>query len=69
MGRSRSTPAGQAEHAEIEDRTDAAAAAPWTALGEEDTQRLAALLEPLAGTIVDSGALPPRHPVGLSRVG
>jgi len=65
----RLTPAGEAEHAEIEDRTDAAVAAPWTALGEEDTQRLAALLEPLAGTIVDSGALPPRNPVGLSRVG
>ena len=58
---------GDAERAEIELHTDRLAQAPWAALGEQNTQRLAALLEPLAEAIVQSGALPPRNPVGLTR--
>lgn len=62
------TPAGAALRAEAEARTDAAAEGPWTALGAERSGRLAALLEPLARTVGDSGLLPPGNPVGLTRV-
>lgn len=58
---------GQAEHTEIEEQTDRAAAAAWAALGQQDTGRLATLLKPLSDTILDCGALPSRNPVGLAR--
>ncbi|QJS13675.1 hypothetical protein HKX69_32650 [Streptomyces argyrophyllae] len=64
----RPTPAGAALRAEAEALTDAAAGQPWTALGTERTARLAALLEPLARTVGESGLLPPGNPVGLTRV-
>ncbi|WP_037628714.1 MULTISPECIES: SCO6745 family protein [Streptomyces] len=61
------TPAGAALRAEAEALTDAAAEGPWTALGTERSGRLAALLEPLARTVGESGLLPPGNPVGLTR--
>ncbi|MFF9087618.1 hypothetical protein ACF1BE_14575 [Streptomyces sp. NPDC014991] len=61
------TPAGAAVRAEAEALTDAAAEGPWSALGTERTGRLAGLLEPLAGTVLGSGLLPPGNPVGLPR--
>ncbi len=61
------TPAGAALRAEAEALTDAAAEGPWTALGAERSGRLAALLEPLARTVGESGLLPPGNPVGLTR--
>ncbi|MFG3009955.1 hypothetical protein ACGFZB_05740 [Streptomyces cinerochromogenes] len=61
------TPSGAALRAEAEARTDAAAEGPWTALGAERGERLAALLEPLARTVGESGLLPAGNPVGLTR--
>ncbi|MFG3203515.1 hypothetical protein [Streptomyces sp. NPDC048192] len=61
------TPAGAAVRAEVEALTDAAAEAPWTALGADRTARLAELLEPLARTVETSGLLPAGNPVGLTR--
>lgn len=60
-------PAGHAEHLEIEDLTDRAAAAPWIAIGDDATDRLAELLTPLADAITNSGALPSGNPTGLTR--
>ncbi|MET8770849.1 hypothetical protein [Streptomyces sp. NPDC004658] len=61
------TPAGAALRAQAEALTDAAAEGPWTALGAGRSERLAALLEPLARTVGESGLLPPGNPVGLTR--
>lgn len=61
------TAAGAAARGEVEALTDAAAEGPWTALGTERTARLAALLEPLAHMVGNSGLLPPGNPVGLTR--
>ncbi len=58
------TPSGRDLHARIEAATDAAAAAPWRELGAA-TDRLAALLAPLAGAVVRSGTLPVPNAVGL----
>lgn len=60
------TPAGAALHAEVEAGTDAAAAQPWKAVGEAAAARLAALLEPLARTVLASGTVPSGNPVGLT---
>ncbi|MFJ4525418.1 hypothetical protein ACIP4Y_31440 [Streptomyces sp. NPDC088810] len=60
------TPAGAALRAEAEARTDAAAEGPWNTLGAERSERLAALLQPLARTVGDSGLLPAGNPVGLT---
>ncbi|MFG2573875.1 hypothetical protein [Streptomyces sp. NPDC048481] len=65
-GAGRLTAAGTAAHERIEADTDAAAAAPWTALGPDATARLAHLLEPLARTVLDSGIVPAANPVGLT---
>ena len=59
----RLTGTGTAERDEIERRTDAAAVAPWAALGPERTARLAELLDPLAAAV--TGELPRGNPVGL----
>ncbi|MDQ4118140.1 MAG: hypothetical protein M3235_14440 [Actinomycetota bacterium] len=59
----RLTDAGTAERDEIERLTDAAAVAPWAAIGPQRTERLAELLEPLAAAV--AGELPPGNPVGL----
>lgn len=63
----RLTDAGERLHAEIEDATDAAAAAPWRALGDAATARLADLLAPLAAAVLDSGTFPQPNPVGFVR--
>ncbi|QTD96238.1 SCO6745 family protein [Streptomyces cyanogenus] len=60
------TPAGAALRAEAEALTDAAAEGPWSALGPERSGRLAALLEPLARAVGESGLLPAGNPVGLT---
>ncbi|MFI7501517.1 hypothetical protein ACIBVL_24040 [Streptomyces sp. NPDC049687] len=62
----RLTKEGRAAHEEIEADTDAAAAAPWTALGPAATARLAQLLEPLARTVLDAGIIPTANPVGMT---
>lgn len=49
----------------IEERTDAAAASPWLALGSARTEELASLLAPLTAAIVDSGLIPAINPIGL----
>ncbi len=59
------TAAGRRLHAEIEDATDAAAATPWRVLGAAATTRLAGLLKPLSGAVLESGTLPQPNPVGL----
>ncbi|MFF8731833.1 hypothetical protein ACF073_35965 [Streptomyces sp. NPDC015171] len=61
------TPAGTALRAEVEARTDAAAEGPWARLGAERSERLAAWLEPLAGSVEKAGLLPPGNPVGVTR--
>ncbi|WP_435830885.1 SCO6745 family protein [Polymorphospora rubra] len=48
---------------DIERRTDELAVAPWRALGEPDTERLAALLHPI--TTAARVYLPPINPIGL----
>jgi hypothetical protein len=60
------TQSGTALHERIEASTDAVAMRPWEALGEVDTARLADLLTPLAGAVIDSGTLPMPNPVGLT---
>ncbi|MER5511361.1 hypothetical protein ABT052_39485 [Streptomyces sp. NPDC002766] len=63
------TPAGVAGRAAIEAQTDALAEGPWRTLGQEDTARLADLLDPLAATIRDSDLLPAGNPVGVTGAG
>ncbi|MEU6553529.1 hypothetical protein ABZ915_25095 [Streptomyces sp. NPDC046915] len=60
------TAAGAAEHEAVEARTDAAAERPWAVLGQDATERLARLLEPLATTVREAGLLPSGNPVGLT---
>jgi hypothetical protein len=58
------TVAGTAARERIEQETDSAAAGPWEALGAEATDRLAAVLTPLAHAIIDQGAFPLPNPIG-----
>lgn len=62
----RLTGAGAAEHARIEEATDAAAEQPWRALGADASNRLAELLAPLARDVVRAGLIPAGNPVGLT---
>jgi hypothetical protein len=48
----------------VEIRTDRLAVGPWAHLGTEGTNRLAALLRPLAERIVASGEVPVPNPMG-----
>ncbi|GAA4604644.1 hypothetical protein BJY16_005088 [Actinoplanes octamycinicus] len=61
----RPTAAGEAAHREVESRTDRLAAQPWTAVGAADRDRLARLLEPLAGAAATVVPFP--NPMGLPR--
>lgn len=61
------TPAGRAAYAEVEAHTDALAAGPWRALGERDTERCVAALEPLVERLWP--ALPDDNPIPLRRPG
>lgn len=58
--------AGLELHARIEQATDAQSSAPWRQLGPVDSERLIALLDPIARAIRDSGLLPATNPVGLT---
>ena len=53
------TDAGQELRAEIEDRTDRMARAPWLILGESRTERLIELGKNLSRIVVANGAFPP----------
>jgi helix-turn-helix protein len=59
------TDAGRAGRAEVEARTDELAEEPWQALGPERTERLLALLTPMARAINDAGGVPVPNPVGV----
>lgn len=59
------TDAGRAGRAEVEARTDELAEEPWRALGPERTERLLALLTPMARGINDAGGVPVPNPVGV----
>jgi hypothetical protein len=61
----RLTAAGRAARADIEDRTDAAGAEPWTVLGEQACGRLEELLTPLAVAIGADDDLPYPNPTGM----
>ncbi|MFE0521599.1 hypothetical protein [Streptomyces sp. NPDC058954] len=63
------TPAGVTGRAAIEARTDAVAEGPWRALGQENTARLADLLDPLAAAVRKAGLLPDGNPVGVTGTG
>ena len=56
---------GAALHAAVEEATDRAATGPWDALGPERTERLAALLEPIAAAA--RRVVPAVNPIGLPR--
>ena len=60
------TTGGAAEHADIERLTDAAAMAPWRALGARKTARLAELLAPLTHAVLQNATMPAGNPIGLT---
>ncbi|MFH9574436.1 hypothetical protein ACH4MG_28350 [Streptomyces sp. NPDC017454] len=62
------TEAGRALRAGVERRTDELAAAPWQALGAEDTARLAELLGPVWLDVLGSGLLPRETTLGIGKV-
>jgi hypothetical protein len=59
------TEAGRARHQQVEDTTDALAAAPWDHLGAERSATLLELLGPMARTIAERGGVPVPNPVGV----
>lgn len=65
-GDARCTDVGRSLRRRIEADTDRLAAAPWAALGPEGTDRLAALVEPIAVAISESGVLPASMPNGFT---
>lgn len=62
------TPTGVDLRAEVERVTDRLAAAPWEGLGAPDTDRLAALLRPVAEAVARE-TLPYPNPIGVARPG
>ncbi|WP_406066606.1 hypothetical protein OG462_18705 [Streptomyces sp. NBC_01077] len=60
--------AGRALRAEVERRTDELAAAPWVALGPDDTARLAELLGGPWLAAIGSGLLPSENTLGIGKV-
>lgn len=56
---------GQRLRRSVEQRTDEAAASPWTRLGEQRTTRLAELLEPLARCIAEGNEVMRLNPMAL----
>ncbi|MFC8952964.1 hypothetical protein ACFT8P_09995 [Streptomyces sp. NPDC057101] len=62
------TETGRALRAEVERRTDEAAAAPWTALGPDATNRLADLLGTPWLAAIGSGLLPAENTLGIGKV-
>jgi hypothetical protein len=53
----------------VEDRTDAAASAPWAALGERRTERLAELLTPMARRLAEGNEAMRTNPMALDAAG
>lgn len=62
------TEAGRALRAEVELRTDELAAAPWDALGQDGTTRLAELLGGPWLSAIGSGLLPAENTLGIGKV-
>ncbi|WP_329591730.1 hypothetical protein OG195_25560 [Streptomyces sp. NBC_01362] len=62
------TEAGRALRAEVERRTDEAAADPWRVFGEEGQKRLAELLGPFWVAAIGSGMLPSETTLGIGKV-
>lgn len=62
------TEGGKALRAEVEERTDELAAAPWRTLGATDTARLSDLLGPLWVEVLGSGLLPSETTLGIGKV-
>ncbi|MFB9479077.1 hypothetical protein ACFFSH_06980 [Streptomyces filamentosus] len=62
------TPAGRELRAGVERRTDELAAAPWAALGEDATARLAELLGGPWLAAIGSGLLPADNTLGIGKV-
>lgn len=56
--------AGAAARRDVEQRTDAAAAAPWRTLGDAGTLRLTELLVPLAEAVLTAGYYRVPNPIG-----
>ncbi|MFB6678322.1 hypothetical protein [Streptomyces sp. NPDC056390] len=59
---------GKALRAEVEERTDELAAAPWRTLGAAYTARLCDLLGPLWVEVLGSGLLPSETTLGIGKV-
>lgn len=59
------TEAGHAHRQGIEDRTDEAAGAPWSLLGDEATRRLWDLLQPVATAVAQGFRRPPTVPAQM----
>ncbi|OKJ70383.1 SCO6745 family protein [Streptomyces sp. CB02460] len=62
------TEAGRALRAEVERRTDEAAAGPWRVLTDVERERLVGLLGPLWVAAIGSGLLPPENTLGIGKV-
>ncbi|MFI9778885.1 hypothetical protein ACIHCV_29955 [Streptomyces sp. NPDC051956] len=67
-GTGSATEDGKALRAEVEERTDELAAAPWRTLGAADTARLSDLLGPLWVDVLGSGLLPSETTLGIGKV-
>ncbi|UYQ62546.1 SCO6745 family protein [Streptomyces peucetius] len=59
---------GRALRAEVERRTDEMAAAPWAALGPDDTARLSELLGAYWVAMLGTGLLPAQNTLGIGKV-
>ncbi|MYW07977.1 hypothetical protein GT034_06380 [Streptomyces sp. SID2563] len=62
------TEAGRALRAEVERRTDEAAAGPWRVLTDVERERLVGLLGPLWVAAIGSGLLPSENTLGIGKV-
>lgn len=62
------TEPGRALRAEVERRTDEAAAAPWRVLTDQERERLVELLGPLWVAAIGSGLLPMETTLGIGKV-
>ena len=59
------TDAGKSARTEVETATDELATSPWAGIGESATNRLVALLTPVAVAIESTGGLPFPNPIGM----
>ncbi|MGW2472749.1 SCO6745 family protein [Streptomyces sp. NPDC001665] len=62
------TEAGRVLRAEVERRTDEAAAGPWRVLTDPEREGLIGLLGPLWVAAIGSGLLPPENTLGIGKV-